>query len=847
MTTTDENRPGGGPGRFDDGAADEAAVETTIAANGYPSERVADARAWFGEFLPDPGDDGAVRLTLLATTGEWNELRPFRADCPPFTGMVPDHAAMLDALAASVIACADEGHNVFCCPYLHPRHESRAKGGAVARRHAHSDVDGPLDLHRVRALGGMAVASGSLADDGSPQGHVYVRLSESVEAHEHEALCMALGQWVGGEFHDTSKVLDNDVLRPAGTLNHKTSDPRPVKWLIGPDDDRVRTWEPETLARLLGVPWPVPEQRAAGNGTPVVDRETRPRAAREGSGGSLARRLDGLAAAVTNAEPGGGNGALNWAAGKAAALCRTADDAPPADEVRASLVAAFLARPIPAGESVGKREREALATVASGWRWGWTHPAEALADRPAHDDEEGQPVSAQTTEDAPAVEVLPDDAEVPEFWEASGFLRSLRDFARARRVGPWALLGAVLARAAASVPPTVVLPPTRGAVASLNLFVALCSESSGGKTTAMEAAREFLAVDGGTSDYLDTQPGSGEGLLSAYCYVKTAKGKAPEVVQTRLSVLFDVDEVQSLGALVGRTNSTLLPFLKSAWSGKTLATQNAEASRLRRVEAQHYRLALVCGVQPVNAGVILDDEGGGFPQRWLWMPTYDPGMLPRDARPTEPPPWPWRVPCAPMAADADGTITWPMRRVLTLPEVAVSAMLDAAETQNRPIGTRAAGATLDGHALLSRAKVAALLALLDGRADVVTEADWRLAGHVMAVSDRTREAIIGVRGTEAQRAEDRKAVRSGRSAAIAADSEAETKTVRAMAVIRRAMERHGGEHSTNALVKFAGSRYRDVAPDALARLAEGSGELVAEERESVNGQFAKFYRLAVES
>ncbi len=444
----------------------------------------------------------------------------------------------------------------------------------------------------------------------------------------------------------------------------------------------------------------------------------------------------------------------------------------------------------------------------------------------------------------PSIASLAPAADPADFWEARPFLRCARDYARARRVGPWALLGAVLARTSASVPPSVVLPPTRGAVASLNLFVALCSESGGGKTTAMEAAGDFLAVTGGTADYLDTQPGSGEGLLSAYCYVKLEKGQAPQVVQTRLSVLFDVDEVQSLGALTGRTNSTLLPFLKSAWSGKTLATQNAEASRLRRVGAHAYRLAVVAGVQPVNAGVILDDEGGGFPQRWLWMPTYDPGMLPRDARPAEPLPWSWQVPGAALTVAADDTITWPLRRVVALPEVAVSAMLDAAESQNRPIG-RGAGDPLLAHALLTRAKVAALLALLDGRDDEVAGDDWRLAGHVMAVSERTRGEVVGARGEVVRRAEDRKAERSGRSAVIAADSEAEIRTVRAMEVISAALKRHPGEHSTNAVQKLAG-RYRVVVPDALARMVE-SGELAAEERTGGNGKRAVFYRLAAAS
>ena len=54
----------------------------------------------------------------------------------------------------------------------------------------------------------------------------------------------------------------------------------------------------------------------------------------------------------------------------------------------------------------------------------------------------------------------------------------------------------------------------------------------------MDAAREFLDIIGG-SDFLETSPGSGEGLLGAYVFTKTAKGEPPKIVQTRVAVLLD--------------------------------------------------------------------------------------------------------------------------------------------------------------------------------------------------------------------------------------------------------------------------------------------------------------------
>lgn len=436
------------------------------------------------------------------------------------------------------------------------------------------------------------------------------------------------------------------------------------------------------------------------------------------------------------------------------------------------------------------------------------------------------------------------------FWSSREVLRTVRDYARARRIGRWALLGAVLARAAAEVPPSVVLPATRGTAASLNLYVGLCSESGGGKSAAMGAAAEVLEVRGGATP-LETSLGSGEGLLAAYVHVEKEKGRAPRVVQHRASVLFDVDEVGSLGALAARTNSTLLPFLKSAWSGRLLATQNADADRLRRVEAHAYRLAVVAGVQPKHAGTILDDDGGGFPQRWLWMPTYDPAMPSRDEEVPEPVPYLWRVPGMPVEVADDGTVTIQRARPMVLPAEAVAAILDAAEASNRPIGAGSAApgaSAMDGHALLSRAKVAALLALLEGRDQEVTAADWSLAGVLMRVSDHTRASIVRVRGAEASREADRRAIRQGRSSFIAREAEEDTRIARVMGRlldgIRDKGRERGGAVPLGEVRKLANSRDRDAVPEALERLT-ATGQVLAEDGAGGNGKPTVFYRAAV--
>lgn len=353
--------------------------------------RTADALAWLIEFH-GRDDDGYVRLATDAPACGWTDLPGFRAGRNDFAKL--DNTAMIDTLASSIIAAADGGLDLFACPYRH-RIIGRRAGEARARRHVHADIDGPADLDRARALGCMAVASGTSTEQGDPHAHVYLRLDRAVTAIEHSALCRALGQLVGGEHHDTSKTGDADVLRPPGTLNHKHDQTRPVTWLTRPDDPGVRTWQPDALAVALGIDWPPPDPRAGelrarvdavrGAGTGASSGTDRPRCAAGGrlsaDAGGARRRLDGLLRAVADAAPGSGNNGLNWAAGVAGAIVATEPEAPDEADVRAELVEAFCSRPVPTGERPDARRREAEATVASGWSWGAANPDEALADR----------------------------------------------------------------------------------------------------------------------------------------------------------------------------------------------------------------------------------------------------------------------------------------------------------------------------------------------------------------------------------------------------------------------------------------------------------------------------------
>ena len=316
--------------------------------------------------------------------------------------------------------------------------------------------------------------------------------------------------------------------------------------------------------------------------------------------------------------------------------------------------------------------------------------------------------------------------------------------ARARRVGPWAMLGYVLARAVAAIPPTVVLPPMVGSHASLNLFVALVGPSGAGKGGASAAAEDWLNTEPAT---FTATLGSGEGMAKMFAYKHRVGGRTGPWVQEglRTSVVFDAPEVDNLIALTTRSSSTLLPQLRSAYSGEELGFSYADPEKAVRLCAHRYRLCLTVGVQPGRGKPLLDDVDGGTPQRFVWLPTGDleaPNDLPELPAPRHLGAWPKQRAAARGSSPSllDARVSDIELQVLEVPDDARRAvdshrveMLRGGEVD-----------PLDGHRLLCRLKVAAALMWLDGRTDGINQDDWSLAGIVMAISDLTRGRVADV-------------------------------------------------------------------------------------------------------
>lgn len=409
------------------------------------------------------------------------------------------------------------------------------------------------------------------------------------------------------------------------------------------------------------------------------------------------------------------------------------------------------------------------------------------------------------------------------FWKSRPVLEHIHTFARARIVAPWALLGCVLARVLVTVSPQVQLPPLTGGRASLNLFVALSGPSGSGKDAAYGASEDCL--DYGPAAYADKPLGTGEGLASMFV---RWDARAKEMCQYNTAALVFIGEVDTLGAISGRQGSTILPMLRQGAMGQTLGFSNAHDETTRIVQAHRYRLCLVAGMQPSRSGVLLNDRNGGTPQRFVYMPTVDPSTP--DMEPGEPLPWRWPAPTfkpGPTGAFSPATLLLPAHVKETI-------------RSGRRAGARGETPPVDSHSMLTREKVSAGLAILDGRSEVNDE-DWALSGVIMTISDRTRAMCAQALKVESRKENVGKALQEAERTVIVTERMDEVAIRKVSGRIKTRLRMDGGAmpHSALRSSLTPGERnHWDPAITALVRAGE-----VFREKDEYRGRERIRYRL----
>lgn len=390
-------------------------------------------------------------------------------------------------------------------------------------------------------------------------------------------------------------------------------------------------------------------------------------------------------------------------------------------------------------------------------------------------------------------------SEMDEFFlnSDSRQLEKVYQWAQSRLVSPWAVLFGVLLRVAASVPPNVQLPAAVGDRASLNLLCAFVGRSGAGKGNSAKVAALAWPVE-----ILTRALGSGQGIAEAF----TRRSESDVIVP----VLFDVPEVDTLVGLTKTQGSVLLPTLKSMAMGEQLGQTNATKESSRNVPAHSYRACLSVGVQPGHANVLFGDTSGGTPQRFLWVPVTDPNIV--DGEFSDPEPLVTDMPL--WIPDAHGVVEIKYAHPIIVPTIRAA----------RLAGNRGEASALDGHAVLTRCKVAAVLAIMHGRTEVI-EWDWDMSGTIIEVSDRTRASLLQ------QEADIRAAAirERGRTDAMRTEGREDyhreqIESVKASIVA--AVTKRGGIASSSDLKTALGKPHRrKLLPNALVELVD-EGRLV---------------------
>lgn len=353
-------------------------------------------------------------------------------------------------------------------------------------------------------------------------------------------------------------------------------------------------------------------------------------------------------------------------------------------------------------------------------------------------------------------------------------LDHLRTLARHHRVGPDGFLAATVTKVLAATEPHVTVK-VGNSPGSLNFMCALVGPSGSGKGKTAAAVRDHVHIRDHKNRPIYTNEynaGSGEGMSTVYRPRGTKDDEPNEVTRA----VFSAPEIDSIGALQSRTGSTLTSVIRSAWSGEQLGNQNAGKDNSTRVPANSYRWCMWMGVQPRRAGVLLNDADGGTPQRVLWGEVGEP----KDQAPLR----------APANPQGDLNVTLPNLDGGCEMQVhhTIRDEYDAAEYE-RLIAPLDAG-TLDGHLRFTRLRVAAALALMDGR-KVVGKQDWDIAGAIVDRSTAVRQSILETLDA-ANKEHARNAAVARVDAKMAGDDHMETRAAqRVRDRILTSLEKHG--------------------------------------------------------
>ncbi|GAA2389130.1 hypothetical protein GCM10010420_10820 [Streptomyces glaucosporus] len=434
---------------------------------------------------------------------------------------------------------------------------------------------------------------------------------------------------------------------------------------------------------------------------------------------------------------------------------------------------------------------------------------------------------------------LPDD-----FWAAHTVLEQIRAAARDRMVSPDTVLGVLLARTAGFLTPERLRVDTGvDDRTSLNLIVASIGPPGVSKSQSATLGHRLLPAVEFPHARLGNI-GSGEGIAEAFMGVREvgtgeeAKNHRPvtERGQVRTSAFLEADEGELLTKLGERSGSTLGTTLRSAFSGAPLGQLNATKERQRDV--RDYALGLAISFQPETARPLFKEAAQGTPQRLLYFSAIDPLMPP-------PPPVQEAAFGESASAPTPSCDALAARLVANVRKAVTAPAMEPTQTtiiafppgvahevrirrHHAHTGALAGENPLDGHCMLLRLKVAALLAILLGEIrpgrNVISERMWHLAGQLVDTSCAVRDDLVRqAREAERKCREDAKELHADRE--VHADAARHAAKVERMAKrVRKYTAAAGAEglllRGRGGLIQRFDGRERGLLDEAIDHAAD---------------------------
>lgn len=385
------------------------------------------------------------------------------------------------------------------------------------------------------------------------------------------------------------------------------------------------------------------------------------------------------------------------------------------------------------------------------------------------------------------------------FFDSRPLLGLIRDHAKARMIPVDYLLGHVLLRASLTVPPEVRLPALVGATMPLNFGAVFVGAPGTGKTSTTQVLPEI--VDDSLRPHEVPYPmGTGEGVVDLFLGSDTDHNDVR--LPHYLPRWVHADEGRIVNELVDRAGSTLSGVLCTAVSGGPLGQSNATKDRRRIVPAGAYKVAVSVNMQPRHLDGVLTEGDGGLPQRFLFL-TDHAGHI------------------------ADDFHTWgrfdypPPAELVSIPTLGLDAYTYNEQAKAHLIGCpdtirdevrhakavrMVEGADADvmaGHQMLMRLRLAALLAVMEGRTTIDGE-DWSLAAMLVATSeavieigeaDRKRKAAL------ARQDREQAAVSTASKSAVATAEALDDRALKSLVRDLPELIEDAGGHSTSEGVK----------------------------------------------